>query len=128
MRAGYEVRLPPEGTYTWAGRRKQRTLNMLPMYVTREVSQLSGWLNLSAPCAEGRNHRACAVWGGLRTRGSGRRRAIAQGVPAATWGGHMTADCGGARRGEQRTQNMPSMFVTRDVSQPEISALKLYIL
>ena len=35
---------------------------------------------------------------------------------------------GGAGRGEQRTANIAYMFVTREVSQPEMSALKLYTL
>ena len=33
----------------------------------------------------------------------------------------------GTGRGEQRTANMLSMFVTREVSQPEVSALKLSV-
>ena len=36
-----------------------------------------------------------------------------------------TADIRGEARGEQRTPNMRFMSVTRDVSQPEMSALKL---
>ena len=35
-----------------AGRGEERTLNMPPMFVTLEVSKLSGWLNADAPCRE----------------------------------------------------------------------------
>ena len=38
-----------------AGRaRAERTLNMDCMFVTLEVSKLSGWLNADAPCREER--------------------------------------------------------------------------
>ena len=36
-----------------------------------------------------------------------------------------TAEIRGEARGEQRTANMKFMSVTREVSQPEMSALKL---
>eukprot|EP00964_Phaeocystis_antarctica_P018533 scaffold10238_cov45-Phaeocystis_antarctica.AAC.3 len=35
-----------------AGRGEERTENMPTMYVTPEVSKLSGWLNADAPCRE----------------------------------------------------------------------------
>ena len=37
--------------------RAERTLNMLPMFVTLDVSKLSGWLNADACCQVER--RAC---------------------------------------------------------------------
>ena len=33
-----------------AGARAERTLNILSMFVTPDVSQLSGWLNAAAAC------------------------------------------------------------------------------
>ena len=35
-----------------AGHGEERTRNMWPMFVTLEVSKLSGWLNANAPCRE----------------------------------------------------------------------------
>ena len=35
-----------------AGHREERTANMEPMFVTLEVSKLSGWLNADARCRE----------------------------------------------------------------------------
>ena len=35
-----------------AGHRKERTMNMKRMFVTLEVSKLSGWLNAVASCRE----------------------------------------------------------------------------
>ena len=54
-----------------AGRVGERTSNMLLMSVTREVSQLSGWLNLNARCRGSRAARArgagrAACWTGGR--------------------------------------------------------------
>ena len=37
--------------------RAERTLNIQPMFVTLDVSKLSGWLNADAPCRVER--RAC---------------------------------------------------------------------
>ena len=39
-----------------AGHARKRTSNMEPMFVTLEVSRLSGWLNADAPCQVGREH------------------------------------------------------------------------
>ena len=44
-------------TQVWrllAGAREKRTLNMLRMVVTLDVSRLSGWLNADAPCRDQR--------------------------------------------------------------------------
>ena len=42
---------------SWARARAERTSNMLPMFVTLDVSKLSGWLNADTPCRVER--RAC---------------------------------------------------------------------
>ena len=44
-RAGLDCRLG-------AGHGEERTQNMPSMFVTLEVSKLSGWLNANAPCRE----------------------------------------------------------------------------
>ena len=159
------------------------------MSVTREVSQLSGWLKARAACRG--SQAGHTVRGGLRAWRRGRRRASAMcakqrarglqlqnigqrgagstahvehvvdvcdagGVPiqwlvkgpcrlprvasrahgtgqaagraaCTQWAGERaaTAEIRGEARGEQRTANMRFMSVTRDVSQPEMSALKL---
>ena len=58
-----------------AGHGEERTLNMLYMCVTLEVSKLSGWLNADARCRESKGGHAVrgksAVWeagGGGRSR------------------------------------------------------------
>ena len=83
------------------------------MFVTREVSQLSGWLK-SRACCRG-SQAGHTVRGGLR---AGRREAAGgeRGVHAACRGEGTTADWG-VWRGEQRTINMSFMLVTREVSQ-----------
>ena len=54
-----------------AGRaRAERTLNMDCMFVTLEVSRLSGWLNADAPCRVKGKHRRR---GGMR---AGRREGV----------------------------------------------------
>ena len=81
-----------------AGRGEERTLNMLPMSVTLEVSKLSGWLNAFAPCRGSKGgHIRCGV------RYAGRQA----GGAAGDRGGHAacraegsTADMG---EGEERT-------------------------
>ena len=52
---------------------EERTLNMEPMFVTLEVSKLSGWLNADAPCRESKEGIRCEV----RPRGAGGRLAVA---------------------------------------------------
>ena len=71
--------------------------------------------------------RAHGLRGELR---AGRREAAQpSAVHAACRGEGATADCGGGERGEaaQRTANMLRISVTRDMSQPEMFALKLRI-
>ena len=46
---------------------------MEPMFVTLEVSKLSGWLNADAPCRESKEGIRCEV----RPRGAGGRLAVA---------------------------------------------------
>ena len=77
-----------------AGHGEERTANMLPMFVTLEVSKLSGWLNANADCRESK--------GGHTTLGevrAGRREAegvvqAASVVQAACRGEGSTADSG----------------------------------
>ena len=86
--------------------RAERTLNMAYMVVTLDVSKLSGWLKVVAPCRVERRVHAHAM------RGMHREAAR----PKA-WGGRARA---------KRTQNMYRMLVTPDVSQLEMSALKFF--
>ena len=41
-----------------AGKRAERTRNMYSMFMTLEVSKLSGWLKADAPCRVERNEKA----------------------------------------------------------------------
>ena len=85
-----------------AGHGEERTENMPYMVVALEVSKLSGWLNADAYCRESKSQ--------------------ATAVHVACRGG---LDCRlGAGHGEERTENMRYMFVTPEVSQLEMSALK----
>ena len=56
-----------------AGHGEERTVNMLPMFVTLDVSRLSGWLNANATCRANRRAYACEARAGRR-QGVGRRR------------------------------------------------------
>ena len=92
-----------------AGHGEERTPNMMPMFVTLEVSKLSGWLNTLAPCREPKGGQAVRgeVRGG-RDGGGRRRQAACSGV----------LDCRlGAGCGEERTLNIEFMVVTLDVSK-----------
>ena len=84
------------------------------MFVTREVSQLwlSGWLKATLNCRGSQAGHAREVGSG------GGGRAACRGVGA-------TADWGSQCSGEQRTRNMEYIFVTREMSQLEMSALKV---
>ena len=105
------------------------------MSVTREVSQLSGWLKAHAVCRG--SQAGHTVRGELCRRGWGRWRAIAGRAHSMQRertrlqiGGRGTAERAatadwGTRRGEQRTENTTRMFVTREVSQLN-SWLKAY--
>ena len=90
--------------------RAERTRNMSPMLMTRDVSRLSGWLNALAACRVER--------GGI---GGGRHA----GKQAGGWGGVVggassrvapTVKAEGRARAE-RTENIPAMLVTLDVSK-----------
>eukprot|EP00964_Phaeocystis_antarctica_P018532 scaffold10238_cov45-Phaeocystis_antarctica.AAC.2 len=83
-----------------AGHGEERTLNMLAMVVTLEVSKLSGWLNAYADCRGSK--------GGHTVRGEvrvGRRQAVNdRGARAACRGEGTTADWGqGTGRSAPRT-------------------------
>ena len=47
-----------------AGHVEERTLNMLSMFMTLDVSKLSGWLNANAPCRESK--RRHSMWSEVR--------------------------------------------------------------
>eukprot|EP00964_Phaeocystis_antarctica_P147841 scaffold114545_cov30-Phaeocystis_antarctica.AAC.1 len=82
------------------------------MFVTLEVSKLSGWLNADASCRESKGGHT--VW--CEVQSSGRREAAGDcGACAACRGG---LDCRlGAGHGEDCTPNMPAMVVTLEVSK-----------
>eukprot|EP00964_Phaeocystis_antarctica_P096348 scaffold62657_cov64-Phaeocystis_antarctica.AAC.8 len=87
---------------------------MYIMLLTLDVSKLSGWLNADADCAESRRQGIYSAGRGADRGGrEGGARAIA--VQAARRKGS-TAGLG-SRHGEERTPNMPYMFVTLDVSK-----------
>ena len=92
--------------------RAERTRNMSPMFVTLDVSKLSGWLNAFAFCrVEGRVY---AMWEKVR---SGRREDVGwRRRNRHVHGESPTQGCGGRARAE-RTWNMSPMFVTLDVSK-----------
>ena len=50
-----------------AGHGEERTVNMLPMFVTLDVSRLSGWLNADAHCRA--ETRVCGAGRGIRVGG-----------------------------------------------------------
>ena len=95
-----------------AKRGERRTKNMLPILVTREVSQLRGWLKAFAPCRG--SQAGHTVRGGLRAAGeaAGGER---------PWRGRGRLCCG---EHTQRTRNIWCMSVTLDVSQSEMYASK----
>ena len=84
------------------------------MFVTLEVSKLSGWLNADALCGELKGGHAVRseVYQSAGGRGGGHRTTAAH---AACRG---VLDCRlGAGHGEERTSNMCIMFVTLEVSK-----------
>jgi len=91
------------------------------MVVTLEVSKLSGWLKAGVFCRVEREGMRC---GGREVR-AGRRE-------GPGWWRHTRGMHGekarlkawGPRARGERTANMAYMFVTLEVSQPEMSALK----
>ena len=100
----------------WA-RAAERTANMSNMFVTLDVSKLTGWLKAVANCRV--ESRACDAGRGVRAGrrgsygawGSGGRKGRARGRPATVGG------CGGRARAVKRTMNMVTMSVTLDVSK-----------
>ena len=102
----------PEGpTGLWGdGTRRGDTLNMPCIFVTLDVSKLSGWLNADAPC---RVMRRAYEAGGMR---AGRREGVGRrsGASSVQARAHMGSG-GGA--GAERTQNIQLMSVTLDVSK-----------
>ena len=93
-----------------AGHGEERTENMLPMLVTLEVSKLSGRLNATAPCRESKGGHTM-----LDMVRAGRQEA--EGVRGVSLG---------ARARSERTWNICNMFVTPEVCQLEMSALKFF--
>ena len=92
---------------------EERTLNMLSMSVTLEVSKLSGWLTLYASCGESKGRAYGAGRGcGPADGGDGFQRAVEARLQIR------------GRTGVERTWNIWYMFVTPEVSQFETSALK----
>ena len=96
-----------------------RTENIRYMFVTLEVSKLSGWLNADAACAESRKEGIrcggrCGLGGGRAAGDRGASSAQGRGLDCRFGAGH----------GEERTWNMARMLVTLEVSQLDISALK----
>ena len=74
-----------------AGHGEERTRSMPPMYVTLEVSKLSGWLNATAFCRESngghtRCGASCESGGGGRAAGDGGASSV-QGRPRLQIGG-----------------------------------------
>jgi hypothetical protein len=97
------------------------------MSVTLEVSRLSGWLNADAPCrVEGRGTCTCDAGRGARREAGGCGVAAAQ--AACSGKARDSRLLGGVRvrARAERTPNMLFMFVTLDVSQLEMSALKFF--
>jgi len=85
---------------------------MAYIFVTLDVSKLSGWLNTDADCRVER--RACDVGRGAARQAGGRwvaatQAACAREGPTQGWGGH--------RARAERTKNMELMSVTLDVSK-----------
>ena len=89
------------------------------MAVTLEVSKLSGWLNADARCRESKGGHA--VRGELR----GGTREAAGDRGASSVQGRVRLQKFGEGHGEERTENMPCMVVTLEVSQLDTSALKV---
>jgi len=96
---------------------------MTSMVVTLEVSKLSGWLKADACCrVEG---RACDAGGGEVRAGRREGLGCGGGTQAACTG-KVRLMAWGPRARAERTQNMPYMVVTLEVSQLEMSALKFF--
>jgi hypothetical protein len=94
---------------------------MVIMVVTLEVSKLSGWLKADAPC---RVEEGMQCGGERCEPGGGRAWGVVAARQAACTGKRPDSRLGGQGHALERTQNMPYMVVTLEVSQPEMSALK----
>ena len=93
-----------------AGHGEERTWNISYMFVTLEVSKLSGWLKARASCRVER--RAYGAERGAAREAEGRR------VTAVHVACRAGLDCRlGARHGEERTLNIWSMFVILEVTK-----------
>jgi len=102
----------PESRLLGARARAERTKNIWYMFVTSEVSKLSGWLKAYACCrVEREGHGMRGVVRAGRREGVGRRRRKrhARGRPDSR--------LSGARARAERTRNMAPMFVTWEVSK-----------
>ena len=139
-----------------AGHGEKRTQNMPLMSVTLDVSKLSGWLNADATCpgSEGVHTVRGEVCAGRRKAlGDSISRSVQGRVQMktgeTTWRGapcnlgveygcvkgvrHTQRACrlwvrpeAQGRAGEKRTRNISSMFVTPEVFQFDMSALKFF--
>ena len=70
--AAAQVTCREDPTGEWAqGHARSRTVNMLLMLVTLDVSKLSGWLNASACCRVQRENTMRATWRARRREGVG---------------------------------------------------------
>ena len=77
---------------------EERTVNTPCMFVTREVSKLSGWLNADAACRESKG--GCMRCGARCGPGGGRRRATAAHTACR---GRARVQIFGVGHGEERT-------------------------
>ena len=89
---------------------------MYSMFVTLEVSKLSGWLNADVTrAAKTQESKGGHIRCGMRCRVPGGGGAAGDRDACSVQRGGL--DCRlGAGHGEERTQNMRYMFVTLDVS------------
>ena len=76
-----------------AGHGEERTQNMLCMFVTLEVSKLSGWLNADAYCRVERRAYGAGRGAAREAGGGGRTRCKQGGIDCRLGAGH----------GEERT-------------------------
>ena len=111
--AGHAACRGGRGCRLGAGRGEERTWNMSCMVVTLEVSKFSGWLNACACCRELKGGHT--MLGKVQAGRRGRRRPECSEGSTADWG---------HRTGVERTRNIPSMVVTLEVFQLDMSALK----
>ena len=94
-----------------AGHGEERTPNIWTMFVTLEVSKLSGWLNAGIFCRESKGGHT--MLGEVR---AGRQQAAGDRGACSAQGRGL--DCRfGAGHGEERTKNMYCMSMTLEVSK-----------